>query len=113
MPSSPGPPYRPTGPMKGTRVGHTFTKHGSHNTRELLLEAANTGRSIGQWLDDPAAERFIASCLLGLSQGSQTFDLPPDLGRQINPDGTFTPATKATIVPSKSGVKTAYPFAES
>lgn len=98
--------------MQGNRVGHTFTKHGSHNTDEFTSEATNSGRSVGQWVDDAAAERFIASKLPELAQGPKTFDLPPGLGRQINPDGTFIPATQATLVPSKSGVKTAYPFAE-
>jgi len=63
-------------------------------------------------LDDAATEEFIASRLPELTQGPKTFDLPPGLGRQINPDGTFIPATKAILVPSKTGIKTGYPFAE-
>ena len=102
----------PDGPLRGKRVGHTFAKHGSHNTHELTAEAMNSGRPVGQWLNDSAAERFIAAKLAELTQGTRTFDLPPGLGRQIHPDGTDSPATKATIVPSKTGVKTAYPFAE-
>ena len=98
--------------MQGKRVGHTFTKHGSHNTYELTLEATNSGRPIGQWLDDVAAELFIADKLPELVQGAKSFDLPHGLGRQINPDGTFTPANRVTLVPSKTGVKTAYPFTE-
>lgn len=104
--------YTPSGPLRGKRIGHTFTKHGSHNTTELTMEAANSGRPAGQWLDDAAAERFIASKLPELSSGAKTFDLPPGLGRQINPDGTVSPADKVTLVPSKTGVKTAYPFME-
>ena len=98
--------------MRGKRIGHTFAKHGSHNTHALLLEAANSGRPVGQWVDDSAAEQFIASKLPELTEGTKTFDLPAGLGRQINPDGLFVPATKATLVPSSSGVKTAFPFAE-
>ena len=98
--------------MQGKRVGHTFTKHGSHNTHELTMEATNSGRPVGQWLDDAAAEQFIAGKLPELSQGAKTFDLPPGFGRQINPDGTFSPANRVTLVPSKTGVKTAYPFTE-
>jgi len=98
--------------MRGLRVGHTFTKHGSHNTDQLKAEASGSGRPVGQWWDDAAAEQFIASKLPELAQGLKTFDLPPGLGRQINPDGIFVPANKATLVPSKTGVKTAYPFAE-
>lgn len=94
------------------RVGHTFSKHGSHNTDELRLEATHSGRPVGQWLDDPAAERFIASKLPELTQGPKIFDLPPGIGRQINPDGSLAPATKAMLVPSNAGVKTAYPSAE-
>ncbi len=104
--------HLPDGPMRGKRVGHTFTKHGRHNTHELTQEATNSGRPVGQWLDDAAAERFIAGKLADLSQGTRTFELPPGLGRQINPDGTDLPATRVTLVPSKTGVKTAYPFAE-
>jgi len=29
--------------------------------------------------------------------------------RSTNPDGTFTPATRIRLVPSRSGVKPAYP----
>ena len=99
-PTPPGDPHVPSGPLRGSRVGHTFTKHGSHNTLELILEAVNSGRPVGQWLDDDEAERFIASKLPDLAQGSLTFDLPPGLGCQINPDGTIVPATKARLVPS-------------
>ena len=102
----------PTGPMQGKRVGHTFTKHGSHNTHELTMEATNSGRPVGQWLDDVAAEKFIADKLPELTQGAKTFDLPSGLGRQIDPDGTLSPANRVTLVPSETGVKTAYPFTE-
>lgn len=98
--------------MQGRLIGHTFTKHGSHNGYELTMEATNSGRPVGQWLDDSAAEEFIAGKLHELSQGAKTFDLPPGLGRQINPDGSFSPANKVTLVPKKTGVKTAYPFTE-
>ena len=54
-------------------------------------------------------EAFIASHLDELANGAKTFDLPQGFGRQILPDGTFLPATKVRLVPSKSGVKTAFP----
>ncbi len=98
------------GPMAGRRVGHTFTKHGAQNTEQLLKQAAGSGRPVGQWLDNAAAERFIAERVGQLRNGARTFDLPKGLGRIVNPDGTFSAATKARLVPSSSGVKTAYPF---
>ena len=68
-----------SGAMDGRRVGHTFTKHGSGNTQQLLKEAAGSGKPVGQWLDDAAAEQFIAERIGQLSQGARTFDLPPGL----------------------------------
>lgn len=106
------PHYTPTGPLKNKRVGHTFEKHGSHNTHELQLQAKNSGMPQGQWMDDAAAEDFIASKLPELTNGAKTFDLPPGLGQQINPDGSMISANKATLVPSGSGVKTAFPLFE-
>jgi RHS repeat-associated protein len=98
-----------TGPMAGKRLGHTFSRHGSSNTDELLQRAAGSGQPQGQWLDEAAAERLIADHLDDLRHGAITIDLPPGVGRIIHPDGTFTSATKARLVPSRSGVKTAYP----
>jgi RHS repeat-associated protein len=99
-------------PMAGRNVGHTFSKHGAGNTDRLILEAAGSGNPVGQWLDDEAAEALIAAHLDDLAQGAVTVELPEGLGRIINPDGTFSPASRARIVPSGSGVKTAYPLAE-
>ena len=65
--------------MAGRRLGHTFTKHGAANTDHLLQEAAGSGRPVGQWLDDAAAEDFIASHLDQLKNGPRTFDLPQGL----------------------------------
>ena len=107
-----GQAHVPSGSMKGKAYGHTWSKHGSHNTHELLMEAQKSKRAVGQWLDDAAAEEFIASKLPELKQGAQTFDLPAGLGRQINPDGTWSPANKVRLVPSRTGVSTAWPFAE-
>lgn len=74
------------------------------------MEAKNTGRSQGQWIDDIAAEKFIAKNLDKLKKGPITVELPTGLGRVVNPNGTFSPATHARLVPSGLGVKTAYPF---
>ena len=100
----------PTGGMKGKTIRHTFTKHGSHQTHQLQMEAKNTGTSIGQWVDDVAAEAFISENLHQLNNGAKTIKLPEGIGRVVNPDGTFTPATHARLVPSKSGVVTAFPL---
>ncbi|MGH2667499.1 pre-toxin TG domain-containing protein, partial [Flavobacterium sp.] len=101
--------YEPTGSMVGKKVGHTFSKHGSNNTFELVQQAKGSNSPQGQWLNDAAAEEFISSHLADLKNGAENFDLPEGLGRVVNPDGTFTPATQARLVPSKSGVLTAYP----
>jgi hypothetical protein len=98
--------------MAGRRLGHTFTKHGAENTAQLLKEAAGSGKPVGQWLNNAKAEQFIADRLGQLKNGAQTFDLPKGLGRVVNPDGTFSEATKARLVPSGSGVKTAFPLIE-
>jgi RHS repeat-associated protein len=100
------------GAMAGRRLGHTFTKHGADNTAQLLKEAAGSGKPVGQWLDNAKAEQFIADRLGQLKNGARTFDLPQGLGRVVNPDGTFSAATKARLVPSGSGVKTAFPLIE-
>ena len=102
----------PNGAMSRKRIGHTFSKHGSHNTKQLLMQAKNSGLMQGQWVDDVAAESFIARNLDKTKNGAVTLELPKGLGRVVNPDGTFSPATHARLVPSGSGVKTAYPLIE-
>ena len=81
----------------------------SVNTGHLLKEAAGSGRGLGQFLDGAAAEQFVAGHLDELAQGARTFPSPLGLGRIVNPDGTFSPAIRVRVVPSGSGVKTAYP----
>ncbi len=100
---------RPENSTHKFRIKHTFDKHGSHKTHQLQMEAKNKGHSLGQWIDNSAAEDFIAKNLNKTKNGTITVELPEGLGRIVHPDGTFTPATHATLVPSKSGVKTAYP----
>jgi RHS repeat-associated protein len=102
--------YIPKDKLVGKRYGHTWDKHGSHNTHELLMQAKLSGDPQGQWLKDAAVEEFIAERLHLLKNGAKTFELPPGLGRIIYPDGTVSPATIVRLVPSKSGVKTAYPI---
>ncbi len=100
----------PNGPMKGKSIKHTFTKHGSHNTHQLKMQAKNSKMPQGQWINDVKAEKFIADNLGKLKNGPVTVELPKGLGRVINPDGTFSTATHVRLVPSSSGVKTAYPI---
>ena len=73
----------------------------------MQQEAAATQRSLGQWTDDKAAEEFVADNLQELKDDTKTIDLPPgtNLGRMVNPDGSFITATRATLAPSKSGAK--------
>jgi hypothetical protein len=68
------------------------------------------GKQIGQWLDDVAAKSFIAENLDKLHQGTVTIPLPKGMGRVIMPNGSFNAATHVTLVPSGSGVKTAFPI---
>jgi hypothetical protein len=102
--------YTPTGALIGRRVGHTFTKHGSHNTNQLGRQASGSGRQVGQWLDDAGAEELIGANLENLSNGPITVPIPTGMGRVIMPDGSYVSATHARIVPSGSGVRTAYPI---
>ncbi len=92
------------------RQGHTFDKHGQNKTHELQMQAKSTRKPRGQWIDDLAAEEFIFNNLDKTKNGTVTIKLPPGLGRIINPDGSFSPATHARLVPSGAGVKTAYPI---
>jgi hypothetical protein len=91
------------------RLGHTFTKHGSGNTNFLTKLANGSNTSVGQWLDDVIAQKFIGKNLGNLKNGAIEIPIPKGLGRIVNPDGSFTEATHAVLVPSGTGVKTAYP----
>ena len=73
------------------------------------MEAKNSGQSQVQWIDNSAAEDFIAKNLDKTKNGTVEIKLPEGLGRIVNPDGTFSPATHAKLVPSGSGIKSAYP----
>ena len=98
--------------MAGRRIGHTFTKHGQNNTDELKRKARGSGVAQGQWTDDPAAEEWIADNLGELKNGTRVLPLPPGLGRLVLPDGSFEDAFWAKLVPSGTGVKTAFPVTE-
>ncbi len=104
----------PTGPMVGKKIGHTFSKHGSHNTKQLTNQAVNGNVPQGQWLDDVLAEDFIARHLSQLGQGVIDIPIPNaerGLGRVFKVGtGEIVELTHIRLVPSGSGVKTAYPI---
>ena len=67
-----------------------------------------TGNSQGQWLNNDSAAQFLDQHK-NVEQVT-TFDIPNGIGQVIRPDGSVVGASKATLVPKKSGgLKTAYP----
>lgn len=65
---------------------------------------ASTGRR------NMEAETIIANNLDNLHNGTIDVEIPAGVGRVVNPNNTFSPATHARLVPSGSGVKTAFPI---
>jgi hypothetical protein len=92
-----------------SQFGHTFSTHGegSRNTRNLLGRAGGTGQSQGQWLNNQQAAEFLDSVKV---DGPALIKLPDGLGQVIGPDGSITSATWARVVPSASGIRTAFPI---
>jgi len=109
-------PHIASGGMKGKKIGHTYTKHGSHNTKPLIYQAKNGNTPQGQWLDDLASENFISKHLDQLGQGARDIPIPDDIkviGRIFeNGTGKILEPTHIRLVPSGSGVTTAYPINE-
>lgn len=89
--------------------GHTFKTHGSgaKNTKSLTDRARSTGNNQGQWIDNTKAAEYLKS--LGDIKGTTTVTIPEGLGQVITSIGEIVPATKAIVVPSATGIKTAYP----
>ncbi len=108
--------HTPSGAMKGIAIGHTYTKHGSHNTKTLIYQAKNGTTPQGQWLDDLAAEDLISKHLDQLGQGARDIPIPDNMkgiGRIFeNGTGKILEPTHIRLVPSGSGVSTAYPINE-
>lgn len=97
-------------PKSTPTYGHTFSEHGAQNTKGLVGEAGGTGRAQGQWLNNDAAAKFLAEQRPKLN-GPASVRIPRGLGRVVNPDGSFSPASRATLVPSANGgFRTAYPI---
>ncbi|MGB8451369.1 MAG: hypothetical protein WCD89_03465, partial [Anaerocolumna sp.] len=90
--------------------GHSFNTHGSgeKNTKGLMDRARNTGNNQGQWLDNQKTAEYLKS--LGDIKEPTTVSIPEGLGQVITQTGEIVPATKAVVVPSASGIKTAYPI---
>ncbi|WP_343914075.1 hypothetical protein [Aquimarina litoralis] len=106
--------FRPVGDMVGKRIGHTFSKHGLHNTPVLKAAAKNSKTPQGQWLNEIEAEKFIARHLDQLSNGAIDIPIPSsiqNIGRVFrNGDGAILNPTHIRLVPSGSGVRSAYPI---
>ncbi|WP_229685000.1 polymorphic toxin-type HINT domain-containing protein, partial [Deinococcus roseus] len=92
------------------QFGHTFSTHGAgtKNTKSLIDRARGTGNDQGQWLDNEAASKYLGG--LGEIKEVITVEIPRGLGQVIKPNGEIVTATHALIVPSKTGIKTAYPY---
>lgn len=91
------------------QFGHTFSRHGAgtKNTERLLDRAKGTGTDQGQWLDNDKAAEVLSKIKL---DGPASIRLPDGLGQVIKPDGAIISAEKALLVPSATGLKTAYPI---
>ncbi|WP_312271803.1 RHS repeat-associated core domain-containing protein, partial [Pseudomonas sp.] len=99
---------KPIDPYDEKLFGHAFTKHGQNNTEFLKRRSQAMNRPNGQWLDDSAAAEFVA----GIKEpGTVVVELPKNVpARLVNPDGTFTLISKATIVRKGNGkLITAFP----
>jgi hypothetical protein len=92
------------------KYGHTFSEHGAgtKNTNKLKGRAASTKENQGQWTDNQKTVDFLDS--LGEIKEVKVVDIPSGLGQVIKPNGEIVQATKAIVVPFKSGIRTAYPI---
>ena len=90
--------------------GHSFLRHGAGKkvTLKLTGRAARTGVPQGQWLDNEMAARLLQDY-----HGDGPFSIlkiPDGLGQVVRPDGTVVPATRAVVIPTSNGIKTAFPI---
>ena len=63
---------------RGRLLSRRRKKHGAENTAQLQREAAGSGKAVGQWLDNAAAEDFISKHLGELKNGARTSTSPED-----------------------------------
>jgi len=91
--------------------GHTFETHGSgkKNAQSLIDRAKGTAQEQGQWIDNQKAAEFLNSN--GKINEVTEIDIPEGFGHVITPQGEIVPATRARVIPSRSGkIKTAFPI---
>jgi len=84
--------------------GHTFLRHGAgaRLLRGLMDRARSTGLPQGQWLDNPAAAKFLQN-IAGELQGPASMRIPQGLGQVILPTGEIVEAAGATMIPNGAG----------
>lgn len=97
--------------LSKSRFGHTFINHGEEATNFLTNRAKGSGMAQGQFLDNQKAAQFIIDNLDKTTKGAVSIPIPKNFpARVIMPDGSFKAASHIRLVPSGSGVKTAYPL---
>ena len=91
------------------QFGHTFTEHGAKRALQELIDRARALGPQGRWLENDKAAEYLSQ-FQGKLSGPTTIPLPPGLGQIMNADGSVVPAVQAILVPSATGLKTAYPI---
>lgn len=90
------------------QFGHTFNKHGAgqKNTKKLTDRARGEGDDQGQWLDNEQAANTLGTFQV---DGPASMRIPQGLGQVIKPDGSIVQSEWAVVVPSRTGLRSAYP----
>ena len=91
------------------QFGHTFLRHGSKRPIRELIDRARSLGPQGRWLDNQKAADFLSQSLGNLPEVGD-FELPPGLGEIVNADGSIVPAVRVRIVPSATGLTSAFPI---
>jgi len=91
------------------QFGHTFSRHGegAKNTENLLGRAKGTGGDQGQWINNAKAAEVLSKFTVDKITEVR---IPEGVGQVIKADGSIVSAEWARIMPSATGVKTAYPI---
>ncbi|WP_233494472.1 RHS repeat-associated core domain-containing protein [Mesonia sp. K7] len=94
-----------------SKFGHTFVRHGEESTEFIINRAKGSGMAQGQFLNNQKAAQFILDNLDKTVNGAINVRIPKNFpARVVMPNGSFKQATHIRLVPSGSGVKTAYPI---